>query len=291
MPCARADLAHPGEVAGRGDDDAGLALDRLGEEGDGVRPDRRLERVGVAEGDGDEAGDEGAEVAAGVLVGRERHDAEGAAVEVARADDDLGAVLRHALHLVAPFAHRLDRRLDRLGARVHRQDLVRVGQVRELLVEAAELVVAEGAAGQGQARGLLGQRLQDLRVAVALVDRRVGGEAVEVAAALDVGHPGALALGQHDVEGLVVVRAEAGLEVDQSGGVEHGGKSWHRGQAAETAPGWRSSTVRPNRLATSSVAAIAVRPRSSRKGLSSTTSTEPTRPESQSISITRCASR
>ena len=44
-------------------------------------------------------------------------------------------------------------------------------------------------------------------------------------------------------------------------------------------PGWRSSTVRPKRLATSSVAATAVRPRSSRKGLSSTTSTEPTRPE------------
>ena len=141
----------------------------------------------------DEARQERAEAAAGVGVGREGDDAEGAAVEVVGADDDLGLVLRHALDLVAPLAHRLDRGLDRLGARVHRQDLVRAGQRRELLVEAAELVVAEGAAGQRQPAGLLDHRREDLRVAVALVDRRVGGEAVEVAVALDVGDPGALA--------------------------------------------------------------------------------------------------
>src|SRR4051794_11069250 len=37
------------------------------------------------------------------------------------ADDDLGVAVRHALHLIAPFAHRLDRAFDRLGAAVHRQ--------------------------------------------------------------------------------------------------------------------------------------------------------------------------
>ena len=82
------------EVAGRRDDHAGLALDRLDEEGDGVGADRRLEGGGVAEGDGDEAGHEGAEAAAGVGVGREGDDAEGAAVEVVRRDDDLGLVRR-----------------------------------------------------------------------------------------------------------------------------------------------------------------------------------------------------
>ena len=55
--------------------------------------------------------------------------------------------------------------------------------------------------------------------------------------------------------------------------------------------GLRSRTVRPNRLSTSSVITKALRPRSSRKGLSSTTSTEPTIPDSASISMTRCASR
>ena len=48
---------------------------------------------------------------------------------------------------------------------------------------------------------------------------------------------------------------------------------------------------RPNRLATSSTSTRALRPRSSRKGLSSTRSSEPTRPESCSISMIRCASR
>ena len=252
--------------------------------------DRRLQRVGIAERHRHEPRHERPEVAARVRVGRERHDPQRPAVEVVGADDDLGAALGHALHLVAPLAHRLDRRLHRLGARVHRQHLVRPRQRRELLVEAPELVVAEGAAGQRQPPGLLDHRREDLRVAMPLVHRRIGGEAVEVAVALDVGDPGPLAFGQHHVERLVVRRAEAGLEVDQSGGIEHVGFSSHR-QPAATAPGWRSSTVRPKRLATSSVAATAVRPRSSRKGLSSTTSTEPTRPESQSISITRCASR
>ena len=53
----------------------------------------------------------------------------------------------------------------------------------------------------------------------------------------------------------------------------------------------RSVICWPNRLPISSTAVRAVRPRSSRNGLSSTMSTERTSPESCSISITRCASR
>ena len=59
--------------------------------------DRRLERVGVAERDDAEARRERAEAAARVRIGREGDDAEGAAVEVVGADDDLGLALRHAL--------------------------------------------------------------------------------------------------------------------------------------------------------------------------------------------------
>ena len=150
-----AELADPGEVAGRRDDDAGLALDRLDEEADGVRRDRGLERVGVAEGDDAKPGANGPKPPRASGSVENETIAEGAAVEVVGADDDLGLALGHALDLVAPLAHRLDRGLDRLGARVHRQHLVRAGERRELLVEAAELVVAEGAAGQGQAAGLL----------------------------------------------------------------------------------------------------------------------------------------
>jgi hypothetical protein len=53
----------------------------------------------------------------------------------------------------------------------------------------------------------------------------------------------------------------------------------------------RSVICWPNRLPTSSTTARAVRPRSSRKGLSSTMSTDCTNPESCSNSMIRCASR
>ena len=66
-------------------------------------------------------------------------------MKVLRADDDLGAIGRHALDLVAPFARHLERGLDRLGAGFHQQRLVRAGQRAEFRQERRELVVAEGA--------------------------------------------------------------------------------------------------------------------------------------------------
>ena len=54
-----------------------------------------------------------------------------------------------------------------------------------------------------------------VRVSMSEVQRRVGGEHVEVAAALDVGDPGALGVGDHDGQGMVVVRAVAVDEPDQ----------------------------------------------------------------------------
>jgi hypothetical protein len=53
----------------------------------------------------------------------------------------------------------------------------------------------------------------------------------------------------------------------------------------------RSAICWPNRLPISSTAVRAVRPRSSRNGLSSTMSTDPTTPESCRSSMIRCASR
>ena len=61
----------------------------------------------------------------------------------------------HALDLEGPLAGGLDGGLDRLGAGVHREELVEAGELAELLVEGAELVVAEGAGGQGHGAGLL----------------------------------------------------------------------------------------------------------------------------------------
>ena len=52
-------------------------------------------------------------------------------------------------------------------------------------------------------------------MAMPLVHRRIGREAVEVAVALDVPDPDALAAGQHDVERLVVVGAEFSLDIEE----------------------------------------------------------------------------
>src|SRR3982074_703966 len=98
-----------------------------------------------------------------------------------------------ALTPIAPFAHRLDRSLPRLGAAGHRQHLVGAGQLGDLFVERGELVVVEGAGGQRQPARLFHHRGQDLWMAVALVQRRIGGEAIQISVALRVPHPDAFA--------------------------------------------------------------------------------------------------
>ncbi len=170
--------------------------------------DGGLEGRVVAEGNDLEARREGAVMPVGIRVGGESDDAQGAAMEIIGADDDLGPVLRHAAHFVAPFAHRLDGGFHRLGPAVHGQDLVRAGQAGEVFVEGRHLVVAEGARGQRELLRLFRHGGQDGRVAVALVDGRIGRQAVEVAAAVHVVEPDAAAARDHDVQRMVVVRAQ-----------------------------------------------------------------------------------
>ncbi len=83
-----------------------------------------------------------------VGVGGEADDRRRAAVEVVGAHDDLGAVGRDALDVVAPTPRGLDRGLDAFGAGVHRQHHVLAAQLGELGAERVELVVAERAARQ-----------------------------------------------------------------------------------------------------------------------------------------------
>src|SRR6266404_5971278 len=209
------ELAYPREITRWRDDDAGFPLDRLDEEGDRVWRDRLLQRLGVAEGDDPKARRERPEMITCRRVGAEADDAEGAAVKIVGADDDLGLPVRHPLHLVAPFAHRLDRALHRFGTAVHRQHLVGAGQLRELFVEGGELVVVEGAGSQCQLARLLHHGGEDFRMAVTLIDRRIGGEAVEVTLALRIPHPDALAARQNDADRLVVIGAKAPFPRDE----------------------------------------------------------------------------
>ena len=102
-----------------------------------------------------------------------------------------GPVRGHPLHLVAPLARHLDPGLDGLGAGVHRQHHLLAEELGQLRAERAELVVAERPAGQRDPVELPVGGGDEVGVPVAEVERRVAREAVEVAAALDVGDPGA----------------------------------------------------------------------------------------------------
>ena len=160
----------------------------------------------VAEGHGVEARREGAEVVARDRVVGEADDRRRAAVEVAGHDDDARPAVGHALDLVAPAAGGLDRRLDGLGAGVHRQHEVLAGEGREVAAEGPEPVVVEGAARQGEAVELGARGGDERRVQVAEVEGGVAGEGVEVAPALDVGDPGALGVRDDDGQRVVVAR-------------------------------------------------------------------------------------
>lgn len=83
---------------------------------------------------------------------------------------------------VGPLPGDLECRLDRLDTRVHGQDLVVPEQLGDLLLVRAEHGVVEGAGREAKFGGLAGQSGHDAGVAVALVDGRVGREAVEVLA-------------------------------------------------------------------------------------------------------------
>ena len=154
-PASSQIAAHLAQVALGRDDDAALPLHRLEQHGDRGVVDRVAQRVGIAVGDRAEPRCVGAVLVARDLVVGEADDGRGAAVEVALHDHDAGGALGDALDAVAPLAGDLEGGLDGLGAGVHRQDHVLAGEAGQRLGERAELVVVEGAAGQGQPAELL----------------------------------------------------------------------------------------------------------------------------------------
>ena len=107
-----------------GNDDSGFALNRFHEKCARVVSDGFAEGASIAEGNYFEAGSERAEAVAILLVGREAHDGNGAAVKIVGTDDDLGFSFGNALDLVTPLASGLDRGFDCFGAGVHGKDHV-----------------------------------------------------------------------------------------------------------------------------------------------------------------------
>ena len=136
------------------------------------------------------------------------------AVEVLRHAQHNGLVRRHALGLVRPFARNLYGRLDSLGASVHGQDHVEAEELGDKLSEAREDVVVKRARAQRQPRRLLRESLDQLRVAVALVDGAVGRQEVQVVLALRVPYRSARGSGEDDGQRVVVVGGKFMLLVD-----------------------------------------------------------------------------
>ena len=109
------------QEAGGWNDDAGFALNRLDQKGAGVGVIASRRAARVTEGNHLEAGSEGAEAVAILLVGGKADDGDGAAVEIVGADDDFGLAFGNAFDFVSPFAGGLERGFDGFRAGVHGQ--------------------------------------------------------------------------------------------------------------------------------------------------------------------------
>ena len=149
-------------------------------------------------------------------------------MEIVGADNDFGLAVGDTLDLVSPLARRFDSGLDSLGAGVHGQGHVEAGQFVQVFIEQRQLVVAEGARGERHLVSLLDQSLQDAGMAVPLIHRGIGCQAVEVALALDVVDPHAFGTFNDDIERVIVVSTELLFQIDEllgAGGIDY--CVWH----------------------------------------------------------------
>ena len=110
---------------------ARLALNRFNDEGGGTRCDGFGQRLGDAIRHGFDTRQQGPEIGFVLWVGRHADQAQRSTMKVALTGDDLAPILRYAFDRFAPFTCQFQRRFDRLGAGVHRQGLVGMGQLRQ----------------------------------------------------------------------------------------------------------------------------------------------------------------
>ena len=120
----------------------------------------------------------------------------------------------HALYLIATFAGGFKGAFDGFGAAVHGQNLMRAGQGADVFIEQRQLIVAERPRRQGQFRHLIGQRLENLWMAMALIDVGIGGQAIQIPGAIVILHPNAFAAGENNVERLINMGAQLIFNAD-----------------------------------------------------------------------------
>jgi hypothetical protein len=114
---------------------------------------------------------------------------------------------------------------------VHRQRAIESGQPRQPLEQLRQAVGVERPRRDGECMRLLDERGDDSRVRVAEADRRIRAHQVEIAFAIDILEPDALAAREHDRQRVVVARAVRALGAHRIGGRGRGGLDL-RGRAA-----------------------------------------------------------
>ena len=94
-------------------------------------------------------------------------------MEILLENDDLCLVLLDTLDQISPLSHRLDGSFDCFRSGVHREDHLFAGEFRKLFGKEWPAIVEEGPRCKSKDVGLILQRLDDLRMPVSLIYRRV----------------------------------------------------------------------------------------------------------------------
>ena len=186
-----AECPHLREVALRRHNDAPLRLDWLKQHRGRIGRDGRFDGIGVTEGNALEAWSVRPKAGVVLLLRGEAHKGRRSAMKVTHSSDDLCGVRWNALDGVGPLPSRLDGRLYRLCSGVHRQRRREARQATQFREKRPKLIVEEGPGGECQAIGLRLECRDDVGMAVALIERRVAGEHVQIATPLRVLNPGA----------------------------------------------------------------------------------------------------
>ena len=129
----------------------------------------------------------------------------GSSVEILGSSKYQCLSLWDTLHFVCPLPRNLDSGLDSLCSGVHWQNHVISKHLLDLLCPLGEDIVVEGARGEGEARSLLGQCLDQLGVAMALIDSTICGETVDVMLSFRVPNARTLCPSKDNWERMIVV--------------------------------------------------------------------------------------
>ena len=178
-----------------------------------MRPHRRLggRQVTVRHGPEAEPGRVGRRQAAERLQGA------GAAVEVAREDEEVSLPCGDALALATPAQGGLDGQFHGFGPGVQ-QRLLEAGEGAEFFQQGRQAVVAQEPGRQAEVQALLDHGGGDARVVMPLAHRPLGTDQVHVAVALEIPQVDPVRPGADQLERVGSAGAVAGFLVNQAAG-------------------------------------------------------------------------